>query len=225
MRDFQIFGESLVTVLGNGALAAPRSSSSPEAGLWELGLTSEKITITPRFYHQEIHCDDFGHSVPAELMWNLADVNIRMTLIHYDSVVLNDCFIESMAGGKSKDALPIPGTMAACGTMMGGYKDVGEPGCHYISLNIISALIGGDLLGSQLPDNWHFRAAYISTPPLEIPIGTEKTIVVLNWRAIPYVSPSNSNPSSTIELKSQGNIVWDEDIDNGEILNPFVLAK
>ncbi len=221
-RDFQTNGATIVIVRGNGALANPNEPGA--AGVWELGLSSEKITISPKFYHYDIHCDDFGPAAPVETMWNLAECIIKMTLVNYDNDVLQSCMIESMGGANGIPAGAGPfitaGTMQSAGTLMGGNDAIGTPNNHYISLNLIGTDTANNV-GINLSKlfDYHFAATYLMTPPLEIPIGTEKTIVVLTWKAIPY--QYYQTISTTEELKSQGTVVWDSNIDEGPVLNPF----
>lgn len=265
-RDILINGESLVTVKGNGALAASGSSSP---SLWELGLASDPIRITPKFVHEDVHIDDFGPQIPVETIWMLAEANIRMTLMHFDIDILDRCIVESMAGGAFVGAMnpnvgffpssglqgvwnyasgfrpsgatsvaPIfnsgfivsgivvsgtavsgyigaalpafAGALAPAGTMMGGGVPFGVPGNHYISLTVRSPM-------AQFP--WRFRTCYLADRPVEIPLGTKRSAIMLNWRCIPYVTykyttqPSTGGGSGTTvvasELLSSGVILWD----------------
>ncbi len=154
----------------------------------DLGLAVDKITVTPRWKHEGIKVDDFGPDIPPELMWNLADCNIRMRLIHYDQAALQICLAESMGGsvfgffapGRPAPAInqgPIDGLMAGAGSMMGNNLPVLSSGNHYISLNILSPVL-------NVP--WTFPTAYLDAQPVVIPLGTEASIVDLSWRAIPY---------------------------------------
>lgn len=192
---------------GHGALAnLPMSSPDAEAQLWELGLTSESIQITPTFNHKDINTDDFGPNVPAELLWNLADVRIRLTLIHYDRDILNNVIIEGMGGGAKFDAngLFVDGTFAAGGTPMGNGKPLFTSGCHYVSFNFLSTTSG------QQP--WRFPTCVLAQQPIEIPIGTKATLAVLNVRAIPY-SPPVTVSGISYGVQSSGIVLWDHELD------------
>lgn len=217
-RDFIINGEALVRVKGNGELAKPESSGlSPgdaRTGLWELGLADAGITITPRFYHMDVKADDYGPGVPADVRWMLAEATIRMNLIHYDTDILENCIVESMAGG-------FGGRMMGAGTSMGGGRPPMSSGCHYISLNILSPV---------LDQPWRFPTAYLSETPVTRSLGAGATIAECNWRAIPYESPlawlsGGSLASGGIlisgfvyspqiqEVQSSGACVWDYEED------------
>jgi hypothetical protein len=184
-RDFQINGETLVRVRGN--------PSTPFASATDLGLAQKEVRIVPRFVHHDVHIDDFGPDVPVDVHWMLAEVSIRMTLAHYDANILKAVWAESMGGGTE-------GTMVGAGTPMGAGVAVGAAGNHYVSLNLLSPVLG-------LP--WRFRACYLANTPFEQPLGTERTLAVLTWRAIPYVP----YPSSVGELTSTGAVLWDRVLD------------
>lgn len=196
-REFIFNGESLVRVKGGA-----HYGSRPIAVLSELGLTSDQIKVTPKFSHIDIRCDDFGPEIPAEVMYHLADVRISMTLIHYDREVLNVCIAESMAGAPlslGPTIVPFAGTLNPAGTMMGGNLPLFSSGNHYISLNIASP---------EIHKPWRFPTCYLAQSPVEIPLGTQASMVVLNWRAIPYTHYLSIG-DATEELYSSGRVLWD----------------
>ena len=189
-RSFQINGPTMVMVKGNGALnlsgQPPFYASSPFYGygqLSQLGLAADNVTVTPRYVNRDISVTDFGPNVPAEVMWMLSDVTIRMNLVHYDKAVLDGCTAESMAGGMGLLNIPfaLEGYMAPAGSLMGNGLPLLSSGNHYISLNLLSPVLGAP---------WRFPASYLSDPPFSMPLGTKITPVPLTWRAIPYVPPS-----------------------------------
>lgn len=214
-RAFRINGECLVKVKGNGALG----DGIGGAKLWELGLSVEQITVIPAFKSKNILVDDFGPDIPAELMWMLAEVAIRMDLVQYDNNAVMACLQESMAGGESTEINE--GVLAGAGRTMGAGLPVFSPGNHYISLNLLSPVLGKP---------WRFPTSVLSQEPITIPLGTERSVCVLNWRAIPY-APLFSTISSlglgnvsgsftlsgqqyrAIEPKSQGKTLWDRTSD------------
>ena len=179
VRDYVIEGEVLVKVKG-GAQWSGIGLGSPT----ELGLSSDQITIRPNFKHKDINITDFGPEIPVEVLWNLADVTITMNLVHYDRAILERCMIESMGGGRFViPTLPIgalayfAGTMAPAGTALGNGKELFASGCHFISLNLLCA---------QSQFNWRFPSSYMCKTPVEIPLGTQASVVKVEWRAIPY---------------------------------------
>lgn len=182
-RDYVIYGETMVKVKGMDG------DTSPLASLQELGLCDGEIRITPNFYHKDINCDDFGPNVPAEVMFNLADVTISMTLVHFDDAILDACINNSMAGSSD-------GTLAGAGTLMGNNKATLGNGNFFISLNLVSTQLG----------TIRFPTSYLAVQPEKLPIGTKRSLVELNWRAIPYKNlGSSATPTEPI---SKGAILW-----------------
>lgn len=164
-RDFQINGQCLVYVKG--------CSSSAIGNLSELGLTTDQIRVTPVFRTRDIDVNAWG-DVPPEIQFKLAEVRISMTLVHFDYDVLNACLTESMAGAPALGQLPM------AGARMGNNKarfGANPNGNHYIGLNLTSPVGGRP---------WCFLYSMLTNPPVDIPLGTDRTAVVCNWRAIPY---------------------------------------
>ena len=190
----------MVYVKGHGALAnVPLNNADAVAKFHELGLASEGIKITPKFVHKDIHADDLGDEVPADVMWMLAEATVSMTLVHYDRDVLRACVVESMAGGGGvAGAQLFDGTVAPAGSMMGRGAIRLISGCHYISLNIASPVLN---------EPWRFLTTYLADRPVEIPLGTQNMMALLNWRAIPYA------PLIGGEAHSSGAVVWDHTLD------------
>ena len=180
-REYIVNGETMVFVKGCNASAI--------AELSELGLSDSSIVITLNSKHLDIGVDDYGNDIPAEELWMLASANIRMTLVHFDNDVLSACISESMAGGTE-------GTMVAAGTPMGGGAPLLSSINHYIGLN----------LSSQIGTPWRFPSAYLSEQPMIYPLGTERSLVVLNWRAIPYGLFGS-------EITSSGVVLYDFTLD------------
>lgn len=202
-RDYFIFGETLVSVKGGEHM-----SGRPIGVVSELGLSTDAIVITPRYFHHDMRIDDFGPDVPADVMWNLADVTIRMNLVHYDEEVLDRCERESMGGGPALTVFDSPtnnaGLIAPAGTILGGNKFLFASGNHFISVNLFSQT------NAEL--SRRYRTCYLAEQPVVFPIGTRASILQLTWRAIPYQEPpSIFNPN--VEWISSGAILWDRDLD------------
>src|SRR6266487_845419 len=93
-RSFTVNGECLVRVKGGQHLSGIMDSYT------ELGLADKNaVKIIPKFYHHDIKVDDFGPYVPAEVLSYLAEVQIKMNLIHYDKDILDVCYGEALGGG------------------------------------------------------------------------------------------------------------------------------
>lgn len=205
-RDVVINGECLVlTKFGAHVLDRPLGQNNSSSARFELGLSSREIRITPRFVHRDINVDDFGSDIPVEVLNMMADVTIRMELVHYDKDVLDACQIESQGGDASRTTV---GSLPPAGLPLGNFVQLLASGCHFISLNLTSP---------QLNFPWRFRACYLTGPPVEIPIGTERTLAQVNWRAIPYRAPTLgvivSGFSPFAEVMSSGVPLFDRTLD------------
>lgn len=210
-RDFQIFGPALVkvkfgsqvsgrlrqgptNVLVSGMGISGNASVVSGSYVQELGMSDMPIDISLNWRHKNLHTDDFGPEVPYDLMWQLAEATIRMTLVHYDDYVLQQCFIESMGGGgyadpnSSYSGLVFPGRfMMPAGTLIGGNIPLYQSGCHYMSLSIVPGNLTNNAIQSgyrALP--WRFLTCVLAEPPFSVPLGTQYSVTRLNWRAIPY---------------------------------------
>lgn len=195
-----------VTQKAPAPLQAYLSPAPALPALKQLGLAEGPIVVRPIFKTQDMYTDDFGPDVPAEVLMMIAEVNIDMTLIHFDDDVLETCVAEAMGGGA-------PGVIAGAGTPMGAMLPVGVKGNHYISLNISSTVLGRV---------WRFPASYLMTN-VELPLGTGRTAAKLTWRAIPYVAPQRSFSGNQLTnlnnvgpqefLISKGVVLWDHQSD------------
>lgn len=162
-------------------------------GIQELGLTQDPIGITLDYKHKDIKVDAWG-MVPPEIQYMLGECTIDMTLVNWDEAILQECLRQSQAGA------PGDGTMPIAGARMGNGVPRFAPGNHFIGLNLSSPIRG-------LP--YRFLTAYMYGPPMYIPIGTEKSVATLRWRAIPYdVSLYNNGLGST------GVVLYDHVLDN-----------
>lgn len=211
-RDFTIHGECLVKVKGGLHL-----SGRPVGELAELGLATDQIRIIPKFNHYEVRVDDFGLDCPVEILTQLAEVRINMALIHFDRNVLDICIDEATGGAGIIGGFGTAGKMTSAGQPLGNGRPIFSSGNHYISLNITSQIVGQD---------WRFRSCYLAEQPMEYSIGSKSSIVVLNWKAIPYVplfQSGGTNTSKSIiidgivynpqEIRSSGVVLWDRNLD------------
>ncbi len=194
-RDFHINGPALVKVFFGEHV------STSGTLFQELGLTEGQINVVPHFFHKDIYVDDFGPNCPPEVMWQLASVDINMTMIHFDKETLRICVNESMAGSSD-------GTLVGAGNTLGHGLPLFSSGNHLIDLTITSP-------DEQEP--YHFFATYLLGPPYKYPMGTEVTIVDMTWRAIPYkpflvLNNSSGQPIGPEvgfqELTSEGVVLW-----------------
>ena len=204
-RQYVINGETLVSVW----ILDPTTQNPTIHVMAELGLAEKNVTITPKYYHKDINVDDFGPNVPADVLAMIAECQITMTLVNFDTTVLDKCLSESIGGGTA-------GTMPGAGIPMGGGLPLTNKNNHYIGLYLASPI---------LEQPWYFPSSYMPNPPMEFPIGTEKTLAKLTWRAIPYKAPdpnvnslSTSGVSVTIntfgDVQSSGAILWQRSFTN-----------
>ena len=187
-RDFFVNGQTMVWVKGR--------SDSSIANLSELGLSSDQIRITPVFRHRDINVNAWGDA-PPEIQFMLAEVRISLTLIHFDPDILETCLMESMAGAPSFGALPAAG--ARMGNNLPRFSPGGANGNHFIGLNLSSVVEGRP---------WRFLTAYLTSPPVDIPLGTDRTAIVTNWRAIHF-----DTDLWNAGLGSYGKFIWDRTLD------------
>jgi hypothetical protein len=188
-RDFLINGESMVSVKG------PQGSAI--ASISQLGLTVSPIRVTLDVRHRDINLDAWGGEIPADTQFMLAAASISMDLVHVDRDVLSACIKLGMAGAGGVGNNE--GQLARAGLRMGGGLARFASGNNYIGLNISSPVLA-------LPYRFYF--AYLTGTPVDIPLGTEKSIIVCNWRAIPYTQdPWNSGQGAT------GTVLYDNTLD------------
>lgn len=186
-RDYQINGEAMVLVKSN-----PLSTI---ATLTQLGLSDNSISWAPVFKHMDIAVDTHGgdNGPPPEVQCFLQEINIRMTLVHYDRAVLEECMRLSNGGGTAE------GTMPRAGTRMGGGAARFAAGNNFIGLNITGPV-------SNRPMRFYF--AYLTGQPVEYPIGTRRTVASMMWRCIPYtIDPWNGGNGAL------GQVLYDHVLD------------
>lgn len=141
-------------------------------------LSDSPIRVVPTWRYQAINVDTFGPFIPPEKQYFLAQVNIRFNAVFFDNTLLQYAIAKSMGGA------PAPGTMVRAGTRMGG-------GNNLFVLRLTSPLLG-------IP--WRFLSCHLAEQPFEIPLGTERSLVSLNFEAFPYTA----DPSTAV-----GVILWD----------------
>lgn len=189
-RQFVLNGETMVDVKGGCHMSGGKIGN-----LSELGLATDNIVIAPQINFKNVIVNDFGPEVPADVLIMLSSVKIYMTLIHYDTEVLDTCIGETMGNSQLLRALAsedgdetiyIGGMMGPAGQPLGGIKRIFDSGWHYVSVNLSSQILG---------QPWTFPKCYLNSLPVKIPIGNDLTQVYLEWTAIPYSDPYVSGVS------------------------------
>jgi hypothetical protein len=174
-RIFYVNGETMVTVTGAAGTAISTLRT-------QLGLATNAVQVTQTYHQKDIIVDAYGQQNPPELQVFGGEAMITMDLVDFDPLVLAECIRLSMGGA------PAEGLLARAGALMGGGVALGVAGNNYINLNLSSPVAG-------LPYN--FPSAYLHQQPVVIPLGTEKSITRLTWRAIAYsVDPWNNGLGS-----------------------------
>lgn len=177
-------GPTLVQVKGHAGTAI--------SALSDLGTSEDQVTWSPRFFHDDVIVGGtYGPNVPADLQFMLADAIITMNLVYFDIAILEACIREANAGSSAV------GTMPRAGTLMGGQIARFTSGNHFIGLNFTSPVEAKPM---------RFLASYLTGQPLSFPIGPKRSVVQLQWRAIPY-------PEGNIFSGSAGIKLWDNTLD------------
>lgn len=160
----------------------------------ELGLTDGPVRIKFLTKHKEIFVDDYGPDVPAELLGMASEARISMDLVHFDFLVLAECIKASYGGPPNED-----GTMTGVGWPIGcGLPYSPEDPVdarfvnRYVRLSIATLVPPGR---GRLP--WTFYSCVLTGEPVEIPLGVERSIFRVNWRAIPYSPPADDGSISS----------------------------
>jgi len=209
-RDFRVNGDCLVRVRFGAHVSGSITVTVPDVGtqsavsasgygpqVFELGLAAGPVVVSPRLFHQDVRCDDFGPDAPADVLAMLAEARLSMTLVHYDHDVLDRCLTEAMGGGE-------PGTLAPAGTPLGGLAKPGASGWHYVSVHLASPVLGRP---------WRFLNCHMDGQPAAVPLGVEKSAARVEFRAVPYWyddftlgSAASALPG---EILSSGRVLWD----------------
>lgn len=185
-RQYWVNGETMVYVRA--------TFDFQDTQVFELGLCDGPIRIQPRFFHEDLKADDYGDQTPADIRCLAADCTISMNLVHFDRIVLNRCWMLAM-GSPS-----VFGQIGPVGRIMGEGKG---PGARNLFVRLM-------LVPLNLQTIWRFPAAYITGQPLEYPLGTQRTVANVTWRAIPYMLPSSDYRQSYYkEVVSKNAVLWD----------------
>jgi hypothetical protein len=188
-RDFHIAGPSMISVRGGA-----HWSGGYIVGPTELGMTTESVRVEFVRHHKDVRASDYGERAPADVSWQLGECKVKMTLIHFDPVVLRCCLSDSMAGGGQRFS-----NSFSVGNAIEAVQNDVRPGLH---LRTAGAVLGNGLPrlasgnyyvgvtitpGRQLNTNrYRFLHCYLAEQPAVYPIGTEATAVDLTWRAVAY---------------------------------------
>lgn len=173
-RQIYVNGEAMVYVKG--------MAGSLIANLSELGLSDSQITMQFRPIFDDVIVNAHGR-VGTDIQVFLEDCAITMSLVNFDPVILNECYRLSKGGPNAA------GNVARAGTLLGNGLARFAAGNKFIGLNIASPV-------GSIPYCFYF--AYMTGPAFVYPVGNERTICTINWRAIPYLAdPWNGGAGAT----------------------------
>lgn len=129
-----------------------------------LGLASDPIVVSLDLKGLDVKSNSFG-DVPFEVQFMGGEATIKMTLVHFDRAVVDTIVAKSMGGAAI-------GQLPRAGTRMGG-------GGNFFALSLNSPV------GSK---PWTFPNSYLTGTPIEFPLGAERSLMSLTFRAIPYAA-------------------------------------
>lgn len=204
-RGFIIPGEAMVAVKG--------PSGSLIANLTNLGLASDEIKVTPKLNKLDVTVNAWGDD-PVDVQQMGGEATITMNLVHVDRAVLDVCILLAM--GLTTGNV---GTFPRAGRMLGGLNGVGGArfaanNC-YIGLNISSPIGGGGLGAGLRP--WRFYYAYLADTPVAFPVGVQRSIIAVTWRAITYTNDpwggGTAQAGTVAGTGKEGAILWDHVLD------------
>lgn len=162
-RNFYINGESMITVVG------PPTSAIATAT--QLGLAPDPIRVTLIEHSKPLIVDAYGQDNIVDEQVFGGDALINMTLVHFDPVILAECVRLAWPSSTAE------GQLGRAGTRRGNGVAPQTAGSSMINLNISSPVAG-------LPYN--FPTTWLADHPVMIPLGTEKSLVQLIWKANAY---------------------------------------
>lgn len=190
-RDIFVNGETMVLV--KGPADSPTLSATQQLGLADGG-----IRVRLNSNHLDVNADAWGRA-PFEIQYLLSDVTITMPLVHFDRTFLDECLRLSMGGGQGA-----VGRTSRAGRRMGGNVPQFAVGNSFIGL-ILSSPVG------EKP--WRFWYTYLAGSPMEFPLGNERSVVQLTWRAVPYTNDpwggGSAQPSTVAGAGADEAIIWD----------------
>lgn len=177
----------MVQVIGpSGSLIAglwPAPNGPGLAGGAQLGLSSEPIEVRLTIHSEPLIVDAYGKNNPVDEQVFGGEATMIMSLIHFDPVILAECVRLSFSGATAE------GLLGTAGQRRGGAISLGSAGNNLMCLSITSPV------GNFLP--YTFHAAYLKEEPYRYPIGAEKSVVVLIWKALAYsIDPWNAGAGS-----------------------------
>lgn len=165
-RGWFVNGPAMVSV--RGGADAPDIQS-----LTEFCLTQNPISVVPSLTHADINLDAWGDA-PPEVQCRLGTLTVSMDPIDFDPDVLS--ILIALAAGRI-GSVANEGTLGPAGIRMGGNAARFASGWKYVSVSIYSPDAGRP---------FGFLNAYLQSPQMAMPLGTQKSVVPVTFRVIPY---------------------------------------
>lgn len=190
-RSLRVPGEAMVYVRG------PSGSSIAGNGNL-LGLAADEIKVTPRFGKLDVAVNAWGEGNIVDKQHMMASVDISMNLVHFDRDFLDECIRLSMGGGAAV------GRTGRAGRLMGNNLAQFATGNLYIGVAISAPVEGKP---------WRFHYCTLADGPAEFPLGVQRSIVNVNWQAIPYTNDpwggGTAQPNTAAGTGSLEAVIWD----------------
>lgn len=181
-RAIHINGESLVAVRG--------PAGSLIANAQQLGLSDSSIRVIINTINDDIKIDAWGRA-PTDIQRMNTTANVSMSLVDFDRAILAECVRLAMGGTTF-------GQVGRAGVRLGGGNALNAAGNNFITLVIYSP---------QDSFPWRFYASYLVGPPVEYPLGVERSVVVLNWRVIPYTTDAWNSGNGSADAILFDNVI------------------
>lgn len=185
-RNYYVNGETLVKLKGGAHLQNFGMSGS---SVVTLGVAADPIEISYNFNHQDQHTDRFTNEKPVDVMWMGGDAIIKINLIHFDNDILDTAISESMDGYS-----PNNGSTGIPGLTLGHNLAPYASGCRYMGLGLTSSITSGR----------SFPTCYLHQQPVQVPLGTKRSIVQVQFRAVRY---AKMNTDGTVA--ESASLLWE----------------
>lgn len=170
-RQYVVNGETLIQVKGH--------SNSSISSLSNLGVTSGPINVIVQDSVDDILTDPTGKATPIDAQTMGGIATISFSLLHFDRAILDAIYALSVGG-------TAPGTMGRAGQVMGNGLARLASGWLFFGMNLTAPVAGS---------GWNFKACRLGDQ-YSFPLGTERSVVGVTIKAIPYVA----DPASGLAL-------------------------
>lgn len=206
-RGFVIPGEAMVSVRGPAGFF-------PSDNANKLGLATDEIQVRPSLNKLDVKVNAWGED-PVDVQQMGGEATITMNLVHVDRTILDTCIKLAMGAAVANT----PGTFGRAGLLMGNGLAMFNAGNRLISLNITSPIGGGGrAVDGDRP--WHFLSCYLADNPVVFPVGVQRSIIAVTWRAIcytndPWGDSAGVQTGTSAGTGKAGAVLWNHTLDAG----------